>query len=169
MRRSPGESAMTRILAALLLLAPAARAEGVAVELLEGPFAERSWDLAPGQVTERYTELAFAFPVVPTKFSPRGVALDRSNPFVLRATQSLSLPAGNYRLLLRARGAARLFLDGKLHLEHDFLKLTGDGHGSVPPPPQLAEPTLRPPLLGQRDKVIAVTLDGKPHEFRVEI
>jgi len=156
-------------LAALLLLAPAARADGVAVELLEGPFAERSWDLAAGQVTERYAEGAFAFPTVPAKFSPRGVVLDRSNPFVLRATQTLSLPAADYRLLLRARGAARFYLDGKLLLEHDFLKLTGDGHGSVPPRPQLAEPTLRPPLLGQRDKVIAVALDGKPHEFRVEI
>src|SRR6266508_505757 len=86
---------------ALLVLAANARASEVAVELLEGPFKDKSWELADGKITERYTEPAFGFVTVPGKFSNRGLFLDRSNPYVVRATKSLAPQAGEYTLLVR--------------------------------------------------------------------
>jgi hypothetical protein len=155
-------------LALALALAPAARAdEPVAVEILEGPIKDMTWDLAKTAVTERYTEPAFGFVVVPAKYADRGVVLDRSSPFVVRAMQTVALPAGDYRLLLRSRNAARLFLDDKPLLDNPFVKAFDDGHSHVPDVPVL-EPDVRPLAPGQMERRAAVKLDGGRHTFRLE-
>ena len=71
-------------------------------------------DLSGLKPTIRYTERAFGFPGIPTKFSENGLALDYSEPFVLKATIERSLPAGSYQFRLRSRGASRLEVDGKV-------------------------------------------------------
>jgi len=69
-----------------------------------GPFREHSagseFELAGRQPVERYTEEAFGFVRVPTKYSPNALALDLSTPYILRATFERDLPAvsGNSRL-----------------------------------------------------------------------
>ena len=143
------------------------RAEHVSCELLEGTFKDASWDLTPGKVTETYTEPAFGFLTVPGKFSPRGLLVDRSNPYIVRASQTLTLPAGDYTFMLRARGSSRLFVDDKLVVETGFLKRSADGHGKVVPQPKV-EAGVRYPSAGQQEKRAALTLDGKPHAFRFE-
>src|SRR5262245_9785039 len=152
---------------AVLCSATILRAEGVSVELLEGTFKDKTWDLAPGKVTSTWTEGAFGFVAVPGKFSDKGLLLDRSNPFVVRAAQTITLPAGEYRILIRARGASRLYVDDKLILETAFLNKSPDGHGKVPPEPKV-EPDLRYPPAGHQEKQTKLTLDGKPHHFRFE-
>ncbi len=142
-------------------------ADPVTVELLEGTFKDKSWDLTEAKVTERYTEPAFGFVAVPGKFSNRGLLLDRSNPYVVRAAQSVSLPAGDYTLLVRARGAARLYVDDKLILETEFLKRSPDGHGKVAPAPKV-EANVRYPSPGQQDRRTTFAFDGKPHVVRFE-
>src|SRR4051812_41853672 len=78
-------------------LAPAAcllQAGAVNVELFEKVPAGSEFDLTNQQPVERYTEDAFGFVRVPTKYSESALALDRSTPFVLRATYERSFPAG---------------------------------------------------------------------------
>ena len=150
-----------------LLLAANVRASEVAVELLEGPFKDKSWELAEGKVTERYSEPAFGFVTVPGKFSNRGLLLDRSNPYVVRATKTLAPPTGDYTLLVRARGAARLYVDDKLVVETSFLVRSPDGHGKVTPAPK-EESGLRYPSPGQQEKRTTIAFDGKPHSVRFE-
>jgi len=145
------------------------RAAGVEIEILEGELAEKSWDLDKLKVTDRYQEDGFGLTVVPAKYSPRGVQLDRSNPLVLRATQKLQLPAGEYRVLLRARGAARVTVDGKAVVALDFPPPGSDGHEVVPNLKVGAEKDLRQLRLGQRDKRATLQLDGKEHVFQWEI
>ncbi len=57
---------------------------------------------------------------MPQKYSNKALVIDRSSPFLVTATGSVQLPAGKHRLLLRSRGAARLYLDNKLTLETPF-------------------------------------------------
>jgi hypothetical protein len=152
----------------LLALPAAARAgESVRVELLEGPIKDLAWDLSNAHVTESYAEPAFGFVAVPPKYSDRGMLIDRSSPFVVRATRSLALPAGEYQLLLRSRNAARLYLDDKLLLDNPFPKAPVDGHNPVPEVPDLG-PDLRPIQPGQQEKRAAVQLDGGRHSVRLE-
>src|SRR4051812_26610111 len=96
MDRTLGTRFVRSLCCALLVALPAAAraGESVRVEILEGPIKDLTWDFAKTKVTESYTEPAFGFVAVPAKYSDQGMVVDRSNPFVLRATQTLALPAG---------------------------------------------------------------------------
>ncbi|MCE9532677.1 MAG: hypothetical protein K8T89_16385, partial [Planctomycetes bacterium] len=157
------------ILAALILLAftITARAESVSVEILEGTFKDGSWDSSAAKSTERYTEPAFGFLEVPGKFSPRGFLLDRSNPYLAIASKKITLPAGEYTFLIRARGASRLIVDDQVVVETPVLKRSPSAHGKVMPQP-IVEPGIRYPSIGQQEKRATLKLDGKEHSFRFE-
>ncbi len=85
----------------------------VRVEIFEDLAKGSEFKLADAKPVYTYTEPAFGFVRTPVKYSPEGLPLDRSAPFVLRATYDRVIPAGAYRLRLRARGAAVLLVDGK--------------------------------------------------------
>ena len=140
----------------------------VLIEILEGMPDKRSWDFPAPRPSTQYVESLFALTEVPKKYSSKVVVIDRSSPFVVRASSRLELPAGEYRLLLRARSAARLFVDGKQLCETSFLLLNGDGHEAVPELTSAVEEGLRPLPIGHREKLVEFTLDGQPHDFRLE-
>ncbi len=141
---------------------------GVQVSIIEGIPDKRSWEFTASEPTERYSESAFGFTAVPKKWSKKAILLDRSNPFVLQASAAITLPAGEYRLLLRSRNAARLFLDDEIISQTDFIKANASGHESVPDLPAVTEEHLRILPVGHQEKVISVKLDGGEHLFRLE-
>ncbi|MBC7366485.1 MAG: hypothetical protein H7343_06665 [Undibacterium sp.] len=71
-------------------------------------------------VTETFTEDVFGLFELPQKYIATGMRADRAFPTVVRATAAVRLPAGKHRLLLRARGPARLWVDGRKILETPF-------------------------------------------------
>jgi hypothetical protein len=142
-------------------------AADVKVDILEGVPDTRAWELTNARLTDTYAEPAFAFVAVPTKYSAKGHALERSSPFALRATARIKLPAGKYQVLVRARNAARLFLDDTLILEHALPNVQQNGHNPVTPPAKKTHGVLLEP--GQVDKLLPLQLDGKEHEFRFEV
>ncbi len=141
----------------------------VAVEIIEGVPDKKSWDLPMVlQPVERFNQPAFGFVGLPKKFSDKGAVLDRTNPLLIRATGEVALAAGEYRFLLRSRGAARLFIDGKVVLQNEFLKANANGHEEVPELPTAKENGLYVPQVGQQDKLTTLRLDGGKHEFKLE-
>src|ERR1700688_2127733 len=106
----------------------------VNVELFEKIPAGSEFELANQQPVERYTEDAFGFVRVPTKYSESAPALDRSTPFVLRATYQRDFPAGERQFRLRARGAAVLMVDGKMVAKTKPQQPNTSGDDPVPPP-----------------------------------
>ncbi|MFO0798239.1 MAG: DUF1553 domain-containing protein [Gemmataceae bacterium] len=100
----------------------------------EGMPARNAWPDAPPPAAESYREPAFGFFEVPHKYVDTGVRGDRGYPFLLRAAAVVELPPGKHRLLLRGRGASRLYVDEKLVLTTPFPPGTGDGHGTVRAP-----------------------------------
>ena len=78
------------------------------------------WPSEPLPTTEAYAAPAFGFFRTPFPYVSTGVRGDRANPYFLRAAAKVTLPAGKHRLLLRGRGAAALFIDGKLVLSTPF-------------------------------------------------
>jgi hypothetical protein len=96
----------------------------VLVELCEPPAKEvidpkAVWP-ARTVVSETYTEEVFGFSALPQRYMSTGVRADRAFPTVFRATAEVKLPAGRHRLLLRSRGTARLWIDGRQVLETPF-------------------------------------------------
>jgi hypothetical protein len=103
------------------------------VEICERGLPDKEgWPDRPPQATESYEADAFGFSRVPHAYVDTGVRADRANPFLLRATARVDLPAGRHRLLLRGHGACRLFVDGKLVLSTPFPPPITDGHNAIP-------------------------------------
>ncbi|MDF1755284.1 MAG: DUF1553 domain-containing protein [Verrucomicrobiales bacterium] len=94
----------------------------------EGGEDSNSWPEEP-IVTESYSATAFGFSDWPQKYISTGVRADRINPAHFRAAALVDIPAGKHRLLLRGRGASRLYIDGKKLLETPFPKADTGGHG----------------------------------------
>ncbi len=84
----------------------------------EGIPEEIEWPTTDPDVTESYTVDAFGLFRVPHAYIDTGIRADRANPFLLRAVARVELPAGRHRLLLRGRGATRLFIDGRNSSPH---------------------------------------------------
>ena len=156
-----------RLLALLLPLsaAPLLSAGAVNVELFEKVPAGQEFDLTNQKPVERYTENAFGFTRVPAKFSDNALALDRSTPFVLRATFERTFPAGERQFRLRARGAAVLLIDGKLVAKTKPQPPNLSGDDPVPPPPVRENSPVRPAPYPHQDVVTKLQLDNSTHTF----
>ena len=104
----------------------------VLVQICEdGVPAANAWPPEPPKVAETYEEEAFGFFELPQKYVDTGVRGDRPNPSMVRAAALVTLPKGKHRMLLRGRGAAHLYADGKLVVNNPFPKVEGSGHGLV--------------------------------------
>src|SRR5258708_12786210 len=126
--------------------APAVPSGGpVRVEIFEDLAKGKEFDLAAAPAIDRYTEPAFAFIHTPTKFAPNAIPLDRSSPFLLRASYKRTVQPGPYQLRLRARGAARLYVDGKMVASTKAQKPNISGDDPLPPPAAPATTPPRPP------------------------
>jgi mono/diheme cytochrome c family protein len=104
----------------------------VLVQLCEEGMPNRNaWPDVPPQPSESYREDAFGFFATPLKYTDTGVRADRGYPYLLRAAALVSLPPGKHRVLLRGRGASRLYFDDKLTLTTPFPPGDGSGHGRI--------------------------------------
>lgn len=146
---------------------------GVLVEILEGIPDKPSWDFALPLAVEHYVEPAFAFVETPFKYSEKGLRIERSNPFLLRVTGLVELPAGKHQFLLRSRSAARLFMDGRLILETPFQHVNGSAHGRITDRSKIKESNLRPLRTGDSENVTVLEViggaNGTTHRFRLEV
>jgi hypothetical protein len=151
-----------KVLTCLIALPLAAQ---VHVDLFEKVPTGSEFNLEKQQAVTTYEEPAFGFPRVPVKYSPNALPMDRSTPFVLRATFERAYTAGERTFRLRARGAAILLIDGKeqARTKAQPPNLTGDD--PVPPPPVHQDSPLRPPPYPHQDAIAKVRLEGGPHSF----
>ena len=138
----------------------------VRVEIYEGLAAGS--ELSPaGEPSYRYTEPALGFAHLPVKYSAEALPLDRSVPFVLRATYERVVPPGAYRFRLRARGAARLLIDGVEVAKTGKQKPNTSGDDPVPAPPVRDESGHRPAPHPHQDASVNFNGDGKAHKFEL--
>lgn len=122
-RFSPAFVCCLALLAALPLRTTAAPAAAgrVLVEICESDIPRNGdWPAHPAPATEIFNEDAFGLFELPQKYIATGVRGDRAFPTLVRASASVTLPAGKHRLLLRARGRTRLMVDGQQVLETPF-------------------------------------------------
>lgn len=140
----------------------------VAFEILEGIPDNRTWNYDLSEPTARFTGPAFALSDLPKKYIAPGVIADRQAPFLLRGRANIAIPLGEHRLLLRARGAARLFIDGQLVAQTKFRKPSDDGHGTLPELPAAHEPglALLPP--DNQEQLVPFSSPGGVHRVRLE-
>jgi hypothetical protein len=140
----------------------------VAFEIVEGLPDKKTWDFDDAEPTAQFRARVFALADLPKKYSSKGVIADRAAPFLVRGAARLELSKGEYRLLLRARGAARVLLDGEVVVETNYRVPSDNGHGAVPELTSVREPGLALLPAENQEQLTTIELDGQPHEFRME-
>jgi hypothetical protein len=143
-------------------------ADGVLVEIFEGVHDKKSWDFRPPRPVESYTAPAFAFPAAPNKYTPTGVLADRSNPYLIRASGYVTIPAGKHRLLARGRNSVRVHLDGEKVLVSPFFNIPNNGHGKVWELDASLAPNIRALRRGDQQAVAEIEGDGRRHFVQME-
>ncbi len=139
------------------------------VDIFEGLPDRRSWEFRPPRYVESFVAPTLAFVDVPRKYDDRGVQQDRSNPFLIRAAGRFEIPAGTQRILLRARNAARLYIDERLVAETKFHSIPSSGHGRVWDVDTSLAPNIRTLGRGDTETVVIIEGDGELHRFRFEM
>jgi hypothetical protein len=141
----------------------------VLVEILENIPDGNSWDFIPPAPSERTGEPALALVELPRKYNEHGVRADRTNPLVAWLTTDMELPAGQQRLLLRSRNAARLYLDGKLVIDSPFPKSRSDGHNPLHIVKSDVSPNIRPVQPGDQENVVELDIAPGFHRLKLEL
>ena len=142
--------------------APQLASGSTLVQIFENVPKDAELDLENARAVTEYREPAMAFTRLPVKYSANALALDRSSSFVLLARTELTRPAGEYKLRLRARGAARLFLGDQLLLSTKPQKTASDGHEDVPEPAKRDIAGLHLAHYSHQEVTITVKLDDSP-------
>lgn len=116
----------------------------VRVEILEQVSADRKWAFRTGELELLYSTDRFALQQIPHKYNNKGLIIDRPIPSLLHMTSQFEFEGGDYEFVLRALDATRLYIDGKLVAETDFLNPRTDAHQEYYRLPETAADFLSP-------------------------
>jgi hypothetical protein len=145
-------------------LATTLQAEGpVRVTIWEGLPENWDWSTPMGDPADAFTTEAMGFVALPAKINGRGIEVDRAAPFALRARTELHVPAGPHRLILRAKGAARVLIDGAVVAQTQPIKPNASGHEAVPEIPPPEDGRWREIGPGDQEAIVPWSSDGQPH------
>ncbi|MFM7038687.1 MAG: DUF1553 domain-containing protein [Planctomycetaceae bacterium] len=142
--------------------------DSVFVDIRENVRQADPWNRDRTRITQQWTQSSTALLRLPRKYISGGLIGDRSNPSVVRIRLQLTTPEIQTQLLIRARSAARLLVDG-----HEILQLTqapyaSDGHQEVPQPPEPLYTAMHPVPAGDQEAVAAITLTAGTHLLEFE-
>ena len=142
------------------------------VNLYENLDSKHLFDLTTAEKTLSYTEPAFGFVTVPTKYSRNALPLDRSTPFALETSLEKQFPPGRYQFRLRSKGRAQLTITQAaqtINLQTKPQRPNKSSHDALPPPPYQdpSLPTLRPATVPHQEIKLQFYSDGTPIHFQM--
>lgn len=115
-----------------------------------------------------YEQDDFAFPRIPQAYTENGTRDEWPNPLMVSAEALVTVPAGEHRLLLRSRRAARVWIDGEAILETPFPARISDGHDPVERPFIDLGPTVRFAGKGDQEKLTHWQAGAKTYRVRMD-
>ncbi|MBC8354491.1 MAG: DUF1553 domain-containing protein [Planctomycetes bacterium] len=130
-----------------------------------------AWLLKQNTPVFEYTQPSLAFVGFPKKYTSTGVIDDRSNPFLMRARTRRVVSkaeAGEYQLLVRAKNAAKLYVDGKLVLQIGATSRNASGHEAVPELEESEHSDLRELPPGCQEQFTRIKLTEGEHVIRFD-
>lgn len=111
-------------------------------------------------------ELAFAR--LPHKYDSWGVRSDWGSTLVTRAWADITLPTGDYRLMVRSRGLSQLKIDDEVVVRTRPQKNRSGAHHVVDDLPDVPVSGMRPHAMNDDEVIVEWTGDGRPHRFRFD-
>src|SRR5262249_40654790 len=155
------------LLSALVLTTAARSGDGgaVRVEIFEGLPKKWNWSPPATSPVEVYHTPALAMVRLPARYNARGIEIGRAAPLALHATTTLRASAGPHQLLLRARHAARLVVDGHVVAETRPITRNSSGHEPVPPAVDPQDPRWHAPPPSGQERLVDWESDGQEHQI----
>ena len=138
----------------------------VKVDIHEG--IGESWSYAATEASSSFTAPVFGFPYLPIKYNTKALIVERSNPFLIRASIKLALPKGKHRLLLRARTMSRLLVDGKKIASTKLASKNASGHEEVPVIAESLGEDTRMLRAGMQEQLVTINSKGEEKVFLLE-
>jgi mono/diheme cytochrome c family protein len=133
----------------------------VRVSFHEGMPAHDRWlregEAWPAETMHREEE-SFLLPRLPVRYDAWGIRTGWKPPVLVRMAADVALPPGKHRLLLRARGLSRLWVNGTLIAKTQPHTGSPDGEEPMTPPAALPLPGLRRAEHRQQEVAGDVTL-----------
>ncbi|MGI9496473.1 MAG: DUF1553 domain-containing protein, partial [Mariniblastus sp.] len=111
----------------------------------------------------------FGFVRIPQKYDSWGVRNDWGQTLLIRAWANIELPAGEYNLLARSRGLARLKIDGKEILKTRVQANRNGAHHVVEPLPKLLVEGMRPHWMNDNEQTGRFESAGGRHTVLFEM
>ena len=140
----------------------------VSVDVREYVKQSDPWNRERTRITMRWEQSSMALSRLPRKYIEGGLIGDRSNPCVVRLRAVIRTDDLQTRLLLRARSAARLLIDGTEVAKLNLLPYASDGHQEVPVPAEPLYPGMHPVQAGDQETTAAISLSAGEHVFELE-
>ncbi len=140
---------------------------GVRVEIFEGLPKNGNWSVPTTPPVEVYHTPALALVRLPARYNARGIEVDRVAPLALHATTTLRGRSGPHQLLLRARHAARLIVDGHVLAETRPIVRNSSGHEPVPPALDPQDPRWHALPPSGQERLVDWVADGQDHQIEL--
>jgi len=119
--------------------------------------------------TLRWSGREFLLPRLPMRYDDWGIRASWKGPVLARLAADVNLPIGTHRVVFRARGLARLWVDGALVASTKPHKGDSGGYDNPEPVPAPPLPGLRPVGFGIQEVFGEITSkSGAPHRVVVE-
>lgn len=117
----------------------------------------------------RWSGTSFLLPRLPLRYDAWGIRAGWKPPVLVRLAADVALPPGTHRVVLRARGLSRLWIDGAVVAATGPTKSDTGGHDPITPVPAPPLPGLRPVGFGIQEVVTDVTVrPGAPGRVVLE-
>ncbi len=140
----------------------------VTVDVREHVKQSDPWNRERTRITMRWEQPVMALTRLPRKYVAGGLIGDRSNPCVVRLRTIVSTAEQTTQVLLRARSATRLLIDGQEVAKLNLLPYASDGHQEVPVPPEPLYSQMHPVQAGDQEVTAGVVLTAGEHLIELE-
>ncbi len=143
----------------------------VAIQLYEGWDSIDSWPSSKQDFLKpviSYDLPFFAFHRIPLRYDQWGIRTNWQETVVLRASSEVIVPAGSHEILVRSKGAARLWIDGKLLCKTPNHNKETGGHEAVKPVPPLPAAGARQVGYGDHEVLVKFAATSGKHQFVYE-
>jgi len=145
---------------------PPAPADSVLIQVFEGVPAG-SFN-PTGEPAVEFTTPSLALVDLPRKYNAKGLIADWKQPLLVRAITKIAPQAGDHRVMLRAKDATRVRINGRVLMQTPQMSKNASGHEKVPELAEATDPHLRPLTPGIQEKIASHAFDGKPSVVVVE-
>lgn len=149
--------------------APDDLASRVVMQLIGPISSHKELPLITDDPVTEWQQDTMAFVRLPQRYDSWGIRDDWGSTMLVRAWTDVELPAGDYRILARARGVSRLMINDNEVLTTPPQGNYSNAHHPVADLPAVPVAGMRPAAMSDEERIVPFHSDGGTHRFRYDV